>query len=141
MISYLHNINPQGKLKIAAYLCFIVGVYILLLMLITGVSYPEFRNDYLIPTLFISALSFLIGGGLLKKHKWAHYLAISGSILGGGLSAIGMPISLLVIFLSSSGDAKWNAVGLIFLFVVTSLPGYILLRPDVKKLLSTHGSE
>lgn len=113
----------------------------MLLILITGMSYPDFRNDYLIPTLFTSALSFLIGGGLLKKYKWAHYLAISGSILGGGLLAIGMPASLLVIFLSSSMKVKWNAVGLIFLFVVTALPGYILLRPDVKKLFNTKENE
>lgn len=104
-------------------------------------SYPDFRNDYLIPTLFISAMSFLIGSGLLKKYKWAHYLAISGSILGGGLLAMGLPVSLLVIFLSSSTKVKWNAVGLIFLFVVTALPGYILLRPDVKKLFNTKENE
>lgn len=136
----MHNLSPEYKLKIAAYLCITVGVSVLALVLITDFPYPDFRNDYLIPTLFISALSFLVGGGLMKKYKWAHYLAIGGSILSGGLLAIAMPVSLLVILFSSLMEMKWKYAGFIFLFVVTALPGYILLRPDVKSLFSNKGN-
>jgi hypothetical protein len=77
----------------------------------------------------------------MKRYKWARDLAVSGSILLGGMSAIGLPISLLVIFFSSSVAVKWRAVGLIFLFVIIASPGYILLRPDVKDLFSKKESQ
>lgn len=136
LISFFHNLDPGNKLKIAAYLCISVGVSVLMLVFMIGYPDAEFRNDYLIQTLCISVLSILIGSGLIKKYKWAHYLAISGSILSGGVLAIAMPASLLVILFSTLPEMKWKYACLIFLFVMVALPGYILLRPDVRKLFS-----
>jgi hypothetical protein len=129
MGTWFRSASAEKLLRVAAILCIISGVLIPWLIDRRSLSI----------CIYPSVMFFVAGTGLIMKQKWAQYLAIFVSVLTGAALFIVLLYVLSYLFRSPSAEIRFSTIPirLIIVFGIGAIPGYILLRPEVKNLFTT----